>query len=147
MKDNLFLHQILYLRVIFLYFLSRGPKPDFNSPFFLFGIPVVAVLLAIVKYYTSFKEITWKDFVNLYLYRGVVSFYTYTGVYTTNTTTMSFSSWLETGAKMCLYHQHDNNVVSHIDGLDHNHDNQRWMKGFFLLFFCDIITWFLFSWY
>ena len=77
MKDNLFLHQILYLRVIFLYFLSRGPKPDFNSPFFLFGIPVVAVLFAIVKYYTSFKEITWKDFVNLYLYRGVVSFYTY----------------------------------------------------------------------
>jgi hypothetical protein len=64
--------------------------------------PVVAVLLAIVKYYTSFKEITWKDFVNLYLYRGVVSFYTYTGVYTTNTTTMSFSSWLGTGAKMCL---------------------------------------------
>lgn len=50
----------------------KGPKPDFNSPFFLFGIPVVAVLLAIVKYYTSFKEITWKDFVNLYLYRGVV---------------------------------------------------------------------------
>ena len=111
MKDNLFLHQILYLRVIFLYFLSRGPKPDFNSPFFLFGIPVVAVLLAIVKYYTSFKEITWKDFVNLYLYRGVVSFYTYTGVYTTNTTTMSFSSWLGTGAKMCLYHQHDINVI------------------------------------
>ena len=32
-------------------------------------------------------------------------------VYTTNTTTMSFSSWLETGAKMCLYHQHDNNVI------------------------------------
>ena len=32
-------------------------------------------------------------------------------LYTTNTTTMWFSSWLGTDTKMCLYHQHDNNVV------------------------------------
>ena len=61
----------------FVFLLSRGPKPDFSHPFFLFGIPVVAVFYGIVTYYSTFKEITWKDFVNLYLYRGVVSFCTY----------------------------------------------------------------------
>ena len=76
-RQFIFVPNLMSTCDFFVFLLSRGPKPDFSHPFFLFGIPVVAVFYGIVTYYSTFKEITWKDFVNLYLYRGVVSFCTY----------------------------------------------------------------------
>lgn len=48
---------------------GQGMKPDRNS-ILLFGSVVMAVL--VLSYHNSFKEISWRDFVEMYLHKGYV---------------------------------------------------------------------------